>query len=107
MRTLRMRDLTITMTGITLNGNRDFEDELSIHDASHDLRCFFVTHKDSKVRLVAARRKFGLDVLIEDECEDVRIQVAKQGYGLDTLINNPCAFVRLVASEKRKELGIS
>ena len=44
--------------------------------------------------VLAAKLGFGLDVLVNDDCNTVRGQVARQGYGLDKLINEDYWGVR-------------
>lgn len=44
--------------------------------------------------VLAAKLGFGLDVLVNDDCDTVRGQVARQGYGLDKLINEDYWGVR-------------
>ena len=44
--------------------------------------------------VLAAKLGFGLDVLVNDDCDTVRGQVARQGYGLDKLINDDAVIVR-------------
>jgi hypothetical protein len=44
--------------------------------------------------VLAAKLGFGLDILVNDDCDSVRGQVARQGYGLDKLINDESGFVR-------------
>lgn len=47
--------------------------------------------------VLAAKLGFGLDVLVNDDCDSVRGQVARQGYGLDKLIHDEEPKVRLLA----------
>ena len=50
--------------------------------------------------VLAAKLGFGLDVLVNDDCDTVRSQVAHQGYGLDKLINDGSGFVRRCVAEQ-------
>ena len=48
-----------------------------------------VQSSNIQIRINAARRGFGLDILILDKEPGVRAAVAEQRYGLDNLINDP------------------
>ena len=53
-----------------------------------------ILDKEPGVRAAVAEQRYGLDNLINDPDPYVREEVARQGYGLDKLINDPNQFVR-------------
>ena len=53
-----------------------------------------ILDKEPGVRAAVAEQRYGLDNLINDPDPYVRAEVARQGYGLDKLINDPNKFVR-------------
>ena len=53
-----------------------------------------ILDKEPGVRAAVAEQKYGLDNLINDPDPYVREEVARQGYGLDKLINDPNQYVR-------------
>ena len=53
-----------------------------------------VQSSNIQIRINAAGRGFGLDILILDKEPGVRAAVAEQRYGLDNLINDPDPYVR-------------
>lgn len=53
-----------------------------------------ILDKEPGVRAAVAEQRYGLDKLISDESSFVRAEVARQGYGLDKLINDPDQYVR-------------
>ena len=53
-----------------------------------------ILDKEPGVRAAVAEQRYGLDNLINDPDPYVRSEVARQGYGLDKLINDPNQYVR-------------
>ena len=53
-----------------------------------------ILDKEPGVRAAVAEQRYGLDNLINDPDPYVRAEVARQGYGLDKLINDPNQYVR-------------
>lgn len=54
----------------------------------------FINDEDYLVRAEVAKQGYRLDILINDEDWTVRVEVAKQGYGLDKLIKDKDHRVR-------------
>ena len=47
-----------------------------------------VLSRNLDLLILAAKFGFGLDVLVNDDCDSVRAEVARQGFGLDKLIDD-------------------
>lgn len=70
------------------------------YDALNPAQIVKASSIDKMNRIFAAKKGWGLDVLVEDPHADVRVAVANQGYGLEELVQDTYWKVREAVAEQ-------